>query len=525
MGATQPLGKTALFRSAHGPKNETYQRVLRASPIQAPNEARLAVIASGLAPENEIIAFQPVANALTSAVDEISRISLGKTEAADVDVKGILGYGHMLAYCTDSEVFLQRLPNTKGSTIDPPKRIYQCPEAADVKMPASRLPKFRALRILTPKHILVLQNRPQRAGANIFILAINKDDSQGYVTLYRRCPSSVKSAVGLDICPLTQSESGQKQYIIAIAGQDSSIEILTIDYISLSGFAKFKSYTHLKDVHSGPLTKITFSNYIGPPLPVSKDTPPQSVRLASVGVDNTVVVHTLRLRPHPATKTDKPAYVLIPPGSSEAAQTTFSVLVAILVATFSALLLQAFCEIRGAVPPTLGAPNWLSDNLKERFYVPYVERDPFNETKESEMKEALSSHISAIVDAPSQIPMADVIQAEEEGVMPSISTVTESISSLISENSNLQTPKAIVMRAANADDAEGSGEIIAELHDDITQATEAVDETVKRWEDLSEKQKRGWKAKLREAGHWVEEQGEGVLRGVLFGELAALAGG
>lgn len=422
----------------------------------------------------------------------------------------------MLAYCTDSEVFLQRLPNGKGSSIEPAKRIYQCPESTDTNMPSSRLPKFRAIRILTPKHVLVLQNRPHRAGAGILILAINKDDSQGYVSLYKRLTSSTKSGVGLDICPLTQSEGGQKQYIIAIAGQDSSIEILTIDYIALAGFAKFKQYNHLKEVHSGPLTKITFSNFIGPTLPVSKDTPPQSVRLASVGVDQTVVVHTLRLRPHPTTKTDKPSYVLVPPGSSEITQTTFSVLIAILVASISAFLLQAFCEIRGAVPPTLGAPNWLSEPLRQQFYVPYV--DPFNETRETEMKEAVASHISAIVDAPSHIPV------------PTIQTITESLSSLLADNVDLETPLAIVMRAApdtsdsadTSDTAKGVQGVIAEIHDKVENVAH---ETLSKWEDLSEKQKKGWRQKLIEAGHWVEGQGEGVLRGVLFGELAAFAGG
>ena len=210
---TQALGKTALFKSAHGPRNETYQRVLRASPIQASNEARITAIASGLAPENEIIAFQPVSNALTSTVDEISRISLGKNEAADVDVMAVKGDGHMLAYCTDDSVYIQKLPNSKGSGIDVPARIYQCPESTEATPPSKR-PKFRALRLLTPKHMLLLQNQPGRTGANVLILRINITGN-GHITLTKYLNKSIKLATGFDTCILRSPESEDFQAVVA----------------------------------------------------------------------------------------------------------------------------------------------------------------------------------------------------------------------------------------------------------------------------------------------------------------------
>ena len=46
----------------------------------------------------------------------------------------------------------------------------------------------------------------------------------------------------------------------------------------------------------------------------------------------------------------------------------------------------------------------------------------------------------------------------------------------------------------------------------------------KKWEELSEKERLGWMGKLREAGHWVEEMGETVFKGVVFGELGGLVG-
>lgn len=469
LASTQALGKTALFTSAHGPKNETYQRVLRASPIQSTNEARISAVASGLAPENEVITFQPVANALTSAIDEISRVSLGKAEAADVDVMGVPRSGHTLAYCTDDAVFIQRLPYTKGSQIEPPSKLYQPPELTTATPPSER-PRFRALRLLTPKHILVLQNRPGRAGARLLILAINKDDSQGYVTLWKFLKSSTKTAVGLDTCRLSESEDGARQYIVAVAGQDSSIELLTLDYVPFKGFAKFRPYAHMRDIHTGPLTKLIFSNFIGPSDPISKDTPVQSVRLASVGVDQTVVVHTFPLRLHRNRKSKKPRYVLIPPSSAQVMQTTFSVLIAIFVAVIAAFLTQVFAEIRGAVPPTLGAPDWLSPELREKFGRPYISSNESTLSSASaEVSEALSSAISAIEAAPSHI------------TIPSIETIENSFSDIVAENSQLETPKAIVVRDAGSD-------LSAEMHHDADLIKE---ETLKKWEDLTAHQKRG----------------------------------
>lgn len=46
----------------------------------------------------------------------------------------------------------------------------------------------------------------------------------------------------------------------------------------------------------------------------------------------------------------------------------------------------------------------------------------------------------------------------------------------------------------------------------------------KTWEELPRDQKEGWKRRLSDAGHWAEEMGESVLKGVLFSELAGVVG-
>ena len=87
---------------------------------------------------------------------------------------------------------------------------------------------------------------------------------------------------------------------------------------------------------------------------------------------------------------------------------------------------------------------------------------------------------------------------------------------MVESNSELETPKAIIVRD------EGAGEISTELHHDAELIKE---EALKKWEELRESQKKGWKRKLKDAGHWAENQGESVLKGILFSQLAGVVDG
>ncbi|KIW20539.1 hypothetical protein PV08_01114 [Exophiala spinifera] len=507
---SQALGRTALFKSATGSKNETYQRVLRFSPAQQPGKSRIAAIASGLAPENEIIVFKPAPK--PTPKDEVSRISLGNSEAGDLDLcsdndeEG----GYILAYCTDDEVFVQKLP-VSSSQKNSPASLYRTTEST-TSLPPSKRPRFRAIRFLTPHHLLLLQNRPGRSGADLLVLRVSQDFSQSRVTLRKRLDKSTKAAVGLDVCTLSPSEQGDQQTVIAVAGQSgdaSSIELLTIDYSGQSGLlGTFRSYTLLRNIHSGPLTRLVFSRFQGPSLPVTKDTPPQSIRLASVGVDMMVKVQYLPLRPFPTLYTKTPRYVLIPPGRSETMQTTFSVFFALVVVGVVAVLMQAFCEIRGAVPPVLGASDWLSPRMREVIARPYLFADGLPSIKPSDIPVAAHSATERVKTA------AEGVQSEISHV---VSDLEKTLEDFVRENSRLDTPKAIVVR-----DGAEAGELSTEVleHD----ANLVRDETLKKWEELSEHQKRSWKRKLIDTGHWAEKQGEGVLKGILFSELAGVVG-
>ncbi|KEF60546.1 uncharacterized protein A1O9_02107 [Exophiala aquamarina CBS 119918] len=507
---TQALGRTAVFTSAKGPKNDMYQRVLRFSPFRKESPAtRLAAIASGLAPENEIVVFLPRPS--PGPKDEVSRIRLGNREAADIDLttSNTSPQDHVLAYCTDDEVFVQQLSGG-ASAKAAPRSLYQTLEST-TSLPTPKRPRFRALRFLTPRHLLLVQNLPNRTGVFLLVLKLNKDYSQAQVTIRKKLGKAIKAAVGLDVCPLTESEQGEKQLVIAVAGQNSFIELLTIDYSPDSGLRSFRPYTVLEEVHNGPLTKLVFSNFIGPSLPVAKDTGPQSIRLASVGVDQFVTVHYLPLRPFPAGQNKTPRYVLVPTSRSESIQTAFSVIVALVVVAMVAFLMQAFSEIRGAVPPILGATDWLSPRVQSLIARPYIFADGIPHAQTHVSLQAKSA-TQKLKDIKTQIPGVDDIKESLEDVTLDLS---QKLADLVESNSELETPKAIIVRDA------GVGEISTELRHDADLIKE---EALKKWEELSESQKKGWKRKLKDAGHWAENQGESILKGILFSELAGAVG-
>ena len=503
---SKPLGRAALFKPPKDAKSEAYQRVLRFSPAQKPGEPRLAAVASGLAPINEIIVLHP--GSRPGSIDELFRLDVGTREAEDVDLfandeeKG----GYVLAYCSHDEVFIQQIPIT--SSPDNPTRLFRASEIS-TPLPASQRPRFRALRFLTPRLLLLLRNRPSRTGADLIVLNISKDCSQARVWSRKQIKFAIKAAVGLDVAPLTESETGERQFVIAVAGQsgeDSSIEVLTLDNSRDNGLGIFRSYTFLKAVHNGPLTRLVLSHVIGPGLPEPGEVGPQPLRLASVGVDKSVVVHYLPLYPFSPAERKTGRYVLIPPGRPEAVQTAFSVFFAIVVVGLVAILMQAFCEIRGVIPQVLGAPNWLSPRVRDIVARPYIFANQLFPTP-AEVPVAASSAVDDLKDSAYEISST---------LSSAASSASDSLKHLIDQNTRLETPKAIIVRE------QSEGELSTEvIHSD---AEVVQQETLKRWEELSESQKKSWKQKLIDAGHWAEHQGETVLKGIFFSELAGAVG-
>lgn len=217
---TQALARTAIFRAAAGPKNECYQRILRLSPpiFDAPSNGeksdsadkvlkkRLATIASGLATQNEVVTF-PVTRDV-SAPEVISRVNLESPEASDVDLINTdeTGSAHILAYATDTELYLQQLSNGKSASNSEPLKVFET-----VKGPEGRS-KIRAIRFLSTRYIVLLQNRQNRSGVEINVLKLSKDFAEAQLTLVKYV-KNMKQAVGLDTCTLSKGQDGTQQFV------------------------------------------------------------------------------------------------------------------------------------------------------------------------------------------------------------------------------------------------------------------------------------------------------------------------
>lgn len=521
---TQALARAAVFRAAAGPKNECYQRILRLSPpildttpvsdkSASPNKVlkrRLAALASGLATQNEVVIF-PVTDH-SSPPETFSRISLGQSEASDVDLINVddTATSYALAYATDTELYLQQLSDGKAAAKSEPLLAYET-----TKGPVGRS-KIRAIRFLSARYLLLLQNRPQRSGVELVVLKLSKDLAQTQVTLVKYV-KNMKQAVGLDTCTLSKGQDGSQQFVVAVAGQDSSLQIFTLDWVAGKGLTQFQLYADIVDLHRGPITRITFSNFIPPALPISGQTLPQHIRLASVGVDKSVVVQTLPLQPSPASGTGRtnPRYVLTAP--SEFKANLLRVLMSINVLVLCIAILISFLELRGAIPPIIGATRYLPKSWQESYGRPYghahVPPGPV-------IPESLPA-VESVIDKIKLSEATAVIDKLEEmqSSIPSFEQVQDTLVDLVSQKKGeAQANKAVIVR----DLEHLGGEIAAELKHEADVVREG---TLKKWESLTHKEQKTWKQKLKAAGQWTEQQGEAVLKGVFFGQLAGAVAG
>ena len=506
IGNTEALGQTALFSRPQGEKDGIYQRIIRLSPSRSSSQRPVAAISTGLALKGEIVVFRsdpPLANP-----EVLGRIDLGKEEAADLDIwSGEEADTAVLSYCTSLEVFIYAISLSKSSALSEPIRVYSVP-VPDAFKPPTR-PKLRSLRFLSPKHILLLANRPQRAGADLIVLKLDRLGGVGNSTLQKRLNKSTKAAVGLEVCFLSASPTGERQILIAAAGQDGSIELLTMEYSHKKGVGTFKPYTMIRDVHPASITKLAFSRFLSPPQPITPSTRPQSVKLASVSVGQTVVVHTLPLQSYPPpsekTKQNSPPtrYVLASPRPSQALQNTFSVFMAIVVIGIAAFLLQAFTEIRLGMtstshPSYLGASRWVNPQIRALLQKPFAVH-PLASASSAVTADREILPTEHLASAPSKLS-ALLLSAQEAAA-----TAT--------------APHAIIVRDSHA----GSAELSTELRPADSDLVR--DDTLRRWEDLTHEAKTRWLRRLKEAGHWAEEQGEAALKGVFFSELAGVVAG
>ena len=437
---TKALGRAALFTPSAASEKLTYQRVLRLSKKQEGNGPRLGVVATGLAPEGEIVIF--AADTSRPSFDDVrKRLNLGeKVEAADVDIIGLeadekRGEGNFrVAYCTDYDVYCTDVNYTYNHPAgNEPSNIYG--NTGHEYQGASDLPppKFRCLRFLTPTLLLVIQNIPKQAGSEVMVMELT-GAILAHIPLHRK----IKSATGVSVTSLPYPDNFNLiQHAVAIAGADRSITIFTIDHPASSPYGRkltFKKYAFLPNVHENSIMSLTFSEHNAPNVPYAS-APTQYLKLASTSMVNTCVVHTMVLAPFPAptSEKDRPAYLLASPAKQSMTQNTFSVVVAIIAIVIGSFFLQAFTEIRGGAPEYLGVKEWLSPAVHDWIARPYMFEDG--------IKSAWSRSISSEVETASSI-ISKVIETPSSVISEAGSTASSVASSVVSSGSSAASKAA-----------------------------------------------------------------------------------
>lgn len=533
------LSRASLFRTK-GAKagSDTYQRVVRLSPWKGDGAMtpRVAAITTGLAPSGEIVFFQATSKPTES--DVIGRIQLGdKEEAEDVDITDMGGEKKdgkfRVAYTNGIDMFTCQISSATRVNASPEVSCVYTTPLPDGEKGRSR-PKFRTLRFLSPTSLLLLQNAPDRNGSELIVLDLplpdEKEKKPATIVRRKKLRRTIKIGLGLDVCNLGASpETQQQQTVIAVTGSDQSIEVLTLEYDPRKGYGKIQPYTSLHDVHPFSMTKICFSTFTPPAHPITPEVGLQYVKLASVSMGNTVVVHTLPLSPFPATSRT-PRYVLAIP-EPWTNLLSFTAVLAILIV---AVLLQGVMEIRGGSPSYLGVSEWLPPHLRDIVAGPAATLPPVK---------SIDDPLASITPASSSPPssFSSPSSATTTTTIPVIpNTPRQSLRDLLHARQDIEpnadivpsTPSNIVLvRCTTSDDGLTDEVVIETLPTDSEEMEEEEPEqqksrsNMRAWEQLGEEQKTIWKQRLINAGHWTVEEGEAILTGVLFSEYCGLIGG
>ncbi|CAI7657861.1 unnamed protein product [Penicillium pancosmium] len=537
-GSSEAVSRASIFRTKGPGSDDTYQRIMRLSPWKKQSEGgdtdkkskdtRIGAIATGMASSGEIVFFR--ATGSPSESDVIGRIRLGSNEEAeDVDFadleldpeqKDARGK-YRMAYTNGVDVIVGEISSSTRSNAAPDVHsIYTIP------LPSSGAkamrPKIRSLRFISTNTILLLQNAPDRGGSELVLISVPNDKNHLSAVLRRRkLPRSVKIGLGLDVCPLGTNPVGQQQTIVAASGSDNSINIWTLENGPKRGWSRFRPYTTLTEVHPFSMTKLVFSTFTPPAHPITPEVLPQRVKLASISMGNTVVVHTLPLSPFPpSSRTAR--YVLVLPGPAEFWELMYFTTMCLISFLTIMTALYAYAEIRGGVPPFLGSTEWLPVSWQNSFANEYV-LPPF------EQRSFLDNFFVSDPNANTPIPSAQITPEEEtqlEHELSSLKDILDRVHSSGAAPADIESISShevsVIVRCSEHNDAETS--ILVETASSTHAEKVSEMEKLRAWKELSESDRDLWKKKLTDAGRWTVHQGESVLKGVLFGEVCGGVG-
>lgn len=452
---------------------DTYQRVIRLSqPFDGASQ--LGAISTGLSKEPQIALFDVPA---TGAARFKTRGRLETIqEAMDIDVIQTGPDTYQMAYIDKYDLFTVEVSK---SEITEPKCIYtMTPDDG----PSSR-PVFRSIRYLSAGFLFAVVNKPNRAGVVLHGYRLpTKGQEFARLAEVKELPKSVTQSTGLAIRNLTPPTSpterqGESQYVIAVAGNDSSITLFTMEYKQSSNvdlLANLAPFQTIKSAHPAGITGLSFSAFHPPKT--SKSPSELSIKLASVSMANTVVVHSIPLKKYVNKSSSSkkggppkaPRYVVALKSKGESPVTVIT----LLTVTFLLLAIigQVFLESIGHSPFILGSNRFLPAS----WSVP-LQRRPVLGSK------AFGDLLTGI---------------------------------------NPEEHEQIFIRQGDVSElgAGGLPELEAVIHD------QEVHGPAKAWGEMDTKEQQLWKQHLKKTGQWAEEMGETVFKGVLFSEIGGAIG-
>ncbi|KAI1333693.1 hypothetical protein F5Y15DRAFT_337662 [Xylariaceae sp. FL0016] len=467
------LARDALFVHKDA---DTYQRLLRLShPYQGLSQ--LGAVATGLSKEPQIALFD-VPSSGNPRWKARGRLDI-PTEAMDLDVIQTGKETYQLAYCDENEVYTVEV-SKEG--ISDPKCIYSMPNEDGSKA------SFKSLRYLTPGFLITTVNLPKSGGVALNGLRMPdqaRKQENARLTIQAKLPNTVSKATGLAVRNLTPvvapvDKQTETQFVVAVAGNDSSISLYTVDHKSAAGsdlLADLAPFQVIKSAHPSNITGLSFSTFT-PPEGSPKTPQELSVKLASVAVGFTTVVHSIPLKKHmdksnPTRKGGPPKpsrYVVALKSKGESPATVITLF--LLVLGLLLLIGQTFLEAKGITEPVLG--------------------------------------VNRILPASWTVPLRKVPLAGEQQ-----KTITDLLSETRSHHSQQLIVKHQDTKAVGQD---GVPHLHVGIHD------EEIHGPGTSWEDLKSEEQDMWRQRLKKSGHWAEDMGEAIFKGVLFGEIGGAIG-
>lgn len=465
------VSRTALFANPHA---DTYQRLLRVA-------GNVGAAASAMGKEPQIAVFEAPAGAGATARPKMRGLMELPKDAEDLDIVQRGDDEFQLAFCYKHELHVVDIGKQNGD----PELIFTMPDDH------GRLPVFRSIRYLSPDFILAAANLPGRSGVLIQGFRLpSPGHPKARIAVTARIPRKT-SATALAVANLSPPSPpwgppGNTQYVVAVAGHDSSISLYTLEHrpsTVLNLLQDLHPLCTLVDVHgAAKMTGLAFSRFVAPKTHARA----QFVKLASTSLQQTVAVHSIPLKKHvdgaPRNKKAPPRPVRYVVAMRSRKPSSRPMVVALaLIVLLMGIVGQAVMETFGKSRPVFFAPNPLSSRHGTL-------RSP---------KLHPSSSPGSLLD-------------------------NDLVSRLVGGGGGdaLKTPgeTVVLFEAPPQPGSEQRRGIQVGVHDS------AVHGPARTWDELGAEQKRIWQERLREAGAWTQGMGENVFKGVLFGEIAGALG-